>query len=252
MLADRIRAMTAPHWLALFGAIALAWVALYLMSVPAEVRALRDIYGNEFWDSLCTLTPDAAGFLRMTAMWALMSGAMMAPTVLPALATYEDLGRSTDTRMGLLITGYMTVWMGFSVLAAALQLVLLQIGLLDPLGQSAGRLFSALLLAGAGLYQFAPLKEACLSKCRTPLNFFMAHWDEGAWRNGLRLGLVCLGCCWALMGLAFVGGVMNLGFMALATVIMMFEKLPVIGRYVTRPLGGLLIATAGLVAIGVG
>ena len=93
----------------------------------------------------------------------------------------------------------------------------------------------------AGAYQFSPLKAACLAKCRAPLGFFMQHWDEGAWRNGLRLGLVCLGCCWALMALAFVGGVMNLAFMGLATAIMVIEKLPDLGRWLTRPLGGLLM-----------
>ena len=96
----------------------------------------------------------------------------------------------------------------------------------------------------AGAYQFSPVKEACLSKCRRPLSFFMQHWDEGALRNGVRLGLVCLGCCWALMALAFVGGVMNLAFMGLATVIMVLEKLPQVGRYLTRPLGAVLIAAS--------
>ena len=76
----------------------------------------------------------------------------------------------------------------------------------------------------------------------------MQHWDEGPLRNGLRLGLVCLGCCWALMLLGFVGGVMNVAFMGLATLIMVFEKLPDLGRYVTKPLGWLLIA-AGIVRI---
>jgi predicted metal-binding membrane protein len=74
--------------------------------------------------------------------------------------------------------------------------------------------------------------------------FFMAHWDEGAWRNGIRLGFVCLGCCWALMALAFVGGVMNLAFMGLATVIMVLEKLPDIGAWLTRPLGAGLLAAS--------
>ena len=87
-----------------------------------------------------------------------------------------------------------------------------------------------------------------MSKCRMPMTFFMQHWDEGPLRNGLRLGLVCLGCCWALMLLGFVGGVMNVAFMGLATLIMVFEKLPDLGRYVTKPLGWLLIA-AGIVRI---
>jgi predicted metal-binding membrane protein len=81
-----------------------------------------------------------------------------------------------------------------------------------------------------------------------PVTFFMAHWDEGALRNGLRLGAVCLGCCWALMLLGFVGGVMSLGFMGLATVVMTLEKLHA-GAWITRPLGGVLIGTGLVVAL---
>ena len=93
------------------------------------------------------------------------------------------------------------------------------------------------------------MKEACLSKCRRPLTFFLQHWEEGPLKNGLRLGLVCLGCCWALMLLAFAGGVMNLAFMGLATVFMVFEKLPDLGRYVTRPLGVALLAGSVLMVL---
>lgn len=245
MLAARIRTMTGLHWLALFGVILLAWVALLLMSVPQDLRLGAQVYGADFWLALCTTTPDAAGFLRIFAMWSLMSAAMMAPTALPAFATYDELSEAgAETRFGTLVAGYMVVWLGFSLLAAALQLVLFQAGLLGVFGDSRSALLSALLLALAGAYQFTPLKEACLAKCRAPLSFFMQHWDEGALKNGLRLGAVCLGCCWALMLLAFVGGVMNLGFMALATLLMVLEKLPEIGRWLTRPLGVVLMASA--------
>jgi predicted metal-binding membrane protein len=245
MLSDRIRAMGAPHWLALFGLILGAWIVLYAMALPAELRDSARIFGVAFWESLCTLTPDAAGFGRVVLMWALMAAAMMAPTALPAFATYEDLGRSTQTRFGALVAGYLIIWLGFSVLAGGLQMALFGAGLVSAFGDSLSVWLSAGLLLLAGLYQFSPVKEACLSKCRAPLTFFMAHWDEGPWHNGLRLGLVCLGCCWALMLLAFVGGVMNIAFMGLATLIMVIEKLPAYGRLLTRPLGAVLIA-AGL------
>lgn len=239
MFSDRIRAMAAPHWLALFGLILGAWVALYLVSASGAGHAIG------------ALNPGAAGPALIVAMWALMSAAMMAPTVLPALATYEDLGHSgATTGMSRLLAGYLTVWLGFSVLAAVAQMGLFRTGLLDMRGQSVTAGFSAALLAAAGLYQFSPAKAACLSKCRQPLIFFMAHWDEGPWRNGLRLGAVCLGCCWALMALAFVGGVMDLAFMGLATLIMILEKLPEIGRYVTRPLGAVLLIAAGALGLG--
>jgi len=251
MLSRRIRAMGAPHWLALFGMILTAWALLFLMAVPGDLRTMGALYGAGFWRDFCTLTPDGAGFARVWAMWVLMSAAMMAPTVVPALATYDDLSHTgTPTSLARLLAGYLAVWMGFSILAAGAQVALFRADLLDPLGQSASRWLSAGLLGLAGAYQFSPVKEACLSKCRAPLTFFMSHWDEGPWKNGLRLGLVCLGCCWALMALGFVGGVMNLAFMGLATVVMVFEKLPEIGRWVTRPLGALLIAAALAVGLG--
>jgi len=245
VFASRIRAMAAPHWITLFGFILLGWGALFLMAAPEIMREGATLYGAEFWAGLCNLTPDAAGFARITLMWVLMSAAMMAPTALPAFATYDDLGHTTQTHFGALVGGYMLIWIGFSILAAVLQFSLFQAHLVSSLGDSRSSLFSGLLLIGAGAYQFTPLKEACLSKCRAPLTFFMSHWEEGALRMGLRLGAVCVGCCAALMLLAFVGGVMNLAFMGLATILMILEKLPDLGRFVTRPLGVTLIA-AGL------
>ncbi|OAN70587.1 metal-binding protein [Rhodobacteraceae bacterium EhC02] len=242
--------MGAPHWLALFGLILGAWIMLYAMALPDDLRASARIFGADFWESLCRVTPDAAGFGRVVLMWALMAAAMMAPTALPAFATYDDLGRSTQTRFGVLVAGYLMVWLGFSVLAGGLQMGLYGLGLVSAFGDSLSAWLSAGLLLIAGLYQFSPVKEACLSKCRAPLTFFMAHWDEGPLRNGVRLGLVCLGCCWALMLLAFVGGVMNIAFMGVATLIMVIEKLPQYGRVLTRPLGAVLIIAGFFVALG--
>lgn len=248
MVAERIRQMSAPHWLALYGLVLVCWALLALMAVPPDLRDVARIFGGDFWEAFCTTTPDAAGFLRLWAMWGLMSGAMMAPTALPALATYDDLGRSTQTDLGALLAGYLVVWLGFSALAAGLQIGLFSLGWVSAFGDSRSALLSGALLVLAGGYQFSPMKEACLAKCRMPLTFFMAHWDEGAWRNGLRLGAVCLGCCWALMLLGFVGGVMSLGFMGLATVVMTLEKLRA-GAFITRPLGVALIGTGLGVAL---
>jgi predicted metal-binding membrane protein len=250
MIAARIRSMGQVHWIGLYGLILGAWGLLYGMAAPADLREAGAIYGMDLLASLCVATPDAAGFAGLVAMWAIMSAAMMAPTALPAVATYEDLGAAgADTRFAALVGGYLAVWLGFSVLAAGAQLALFDAGLLDPFGSSLSTGLSATLLALAGAYQFTPLKEACLSKCRAPMMFFLQHFEEGPWRNGLRLGAVCLGCCWALMLLGFVGGVMNLAFMGVATVLMTVEKLPSIGRRLTRPLGVALLAAAALVAI---
>lgn len=245
-LAPRLRKMTAPHWLGLYGVILLAWVLLYAMQLPSDLLVAANIYGAEFWEALCRIEPGLAGAPNILLMWALMSAAMMAPTALPAFSTWEDLVQTGRAQgFGLLLGGYLLIWSGFAVLATGTQLALAGAGLLTPLGESASVWLTAALLMGAGAYQFSTLKEACLSKCRRPLTFFMQHWDEGPWRMGLRLGAVCLGCCWALMLLAFIGGTMNLLWMGGAMVLMMLEKLPTIGTVMTRPLG------YGLIALGV-
>lgn len=243
-----IRRMGRLHWLALFLAVLLSWVAVWLMSAPAEMRSLSAIYGAEFWASLCAVGADGTGFVRLWAMWSLMAGAMMLPTALPAFATFDEIPKQQGGRFGFLglVAGYMAIWIGGSAVFAGVQIGLAQSGLADPFGASLSRWFSAAILLGAGLYQFSALKDACLAKCRMPLTFFMQHWAEGPLRMGLRLGAVCLGCCWALMALGFVGGVQSIAFMGVATVLMIFEKLPDFGRYLTRPLGIALIG-AGLI-----
>ncbi|CAN0583977.1 unnamed protein product [Ectocarpus sp. 12 AP-2014] len=241
--------MLGAQWLMLFGAILAAWIVLFAMAIPNELREASRIFGAEFWVALCTVTPDLAGMLRVTAMWLLMSVAMMLPTVLPTFAAYDDLAQSTETDLPKFAAGFLTIWAGFSVLAAGLQMALFQLDLVSSFGDSRSATLTVALLGIAGVYQFSALKEACLSKCRAPVTFFMQHWDDGAWRMGLRLGATCLGCCWALMLLAFVGGVMSLAFMGLATLIMTLEKLPDIGRWLNKPLGFALLGGAVFVAV---
>ncbi|MCG6882692.1 MAG: DUF2182 domain-containing protein [Silicimonas sp.] len=223
------------HWLALFAGLLGLWALLFIMAVPSGLVALDALA------ALCRVTPDAAGYGSAVAMWGLMGAAMMTPTALPAFATYDDLPGTTGAGLMRLVGGYLAVWGSFALAAAALQTGLHATGMIGQYGESRSAWLTAALLAIAGLYQFSPLKEACLSRCRAPLAFFMGRWSEGAFRNGLRLGLDCLGCCWALMLLAFVGGTMNLAFMGLAMLLMAVEKLPTAGTHVSRPLGyGLL------------
>lgn len=244
MRTDWIRAMTGARWIALFGLILLAWVALFFMAAPPDLRIAGRVYGSAALRDLCRVTPDLAGFVRLLLMWALMSGAMMAPTALPALATYDTLPQRHSHGFSRLAAGYLSVWIGFSAVAALAQMALVAADLVSPFGDSRSVLLSAGLLALAGAYQFSPLKQACLSACRSPLIQFFQHWQAGPFWMGWRMGLTCLGCCWALMLLAFVGGVTNLAFMGVAMALMFIEKLPDLGRYVTRPLGGALIAAA--------
>ncbi|MBT8459369.1 MAG: DUF2182 domain-containing protein [Boseongicola sp.] len=242
--------MIGMHWLARFGAIVVSWAALYAMAIPPELREASRIFGSDFWVALCTITPDLAGYGRVALMWLLMSTAMMLPTALPAFAAYEDLTQSgAETNFNALAGGFIAVWAGFAIVAAGLQMALFHFDLVSSFGDSRSVWLSVALLAVAGVYQFTELKEACLSKCRAPLTFFMQHWGETPIQLGLRLGATCLGCCWALMLLAFVGGVMSLAFMGLATLIMTLEKLPDIGRWMSRPLGFALLGAAGLMAV---
>jgi predicted metal-binding membrane protein len=238
-------------WLGFFALVLGAWGVLMWMSAASQLPPGSEAFGADYWRSICAVSPGIAGFPAVFGMWAVMSAAMMAPTALPAFRTYLDLGYAgagSSAGFWALIAGYLFAWMGFSVLAAALQLGLASAGWLRPDGVLLAPGASAALLVLAGLYQLSPAKAACLSKCRAPLTFFVANWRDGAAgaaAMGLRLGLVCVGCCWALMLLAFVGGTMNLAFMGLATLVMVLEKLPDVGRLLTRPLAAVLIV-AGL------
>ncbi len=209
------------------------------------------LYGVDVWRALCAAAAGDAGWPALLAMWSLMTVAMMLPSVLPMLRTYSDLGHAGaggSFGMLALIAGYLAVWQGFAVTAATAQMQLGGAGLLTPAGQSLSHGLDALLFGVAGVYQWSPLKQACVRRCRAPLLFFMQHWRDGAAgavAMGVRHGVDCLLCCAALMTLAFVGGVMNLAWMGVALLLMTLEKLPRVGEWVTGPLGVLLLALSG-------
>lgn len=248
-------------WLTFYAAILAAWAVLFAMQAGSlQTTAGWQSVGQplglplDAFLSLCSATAANAGFGAAVAMWALMALAMMAPTAFPAFRTYAQLTQTAaagSLPLAALVGGYLAVWLGFSVLAGFLQIRLAGQTLLDPFGKSVSNSLNAALLLLAGAYQFSRLKQACLSSCRNPLTFFFSHWQPGARGGlglGLRLGAVCLGCCWALMLLAFVAGTMNLAFMGFAMVLMTLEKLPDIGAKLTAPLGAFLIL-AGLVVL---
>ena len=229
------------HWLVLFSAIVVAWYFMYAMSVPASSG------GDHSWHHTHHGAADAS-VLTLFSMWALMAMAMMAPSFVPTLATYSDVleaGGGKRRNFYALIAGYMLVWLVYAVVATVLQIALAKNALIDPEGRSLSLALNAVLLFGAGGYQFSSFKNACVSQCRTPLAFFVENWREGtagAVTMGIRLGVLCVACCWALMLVGFVGGIMSLLWMGAATLLMTFEKLPQIGRYVTSPIGVLFIA----------
>ncbi|MEM7711876.1 MAG: DUF2182 domain-containing protein [Pseudomonadota bacterium] len=228
--------MTAPHWLALYAGLIAAWILIWSMSTDVSLGTLiRDI---------CITPVTSAGWVGAFAMWMVMAAAMILPTALPAFATYDELSRVSDSGGAvLLVLGYGIVWIFFAAMAATAQLVSSQMEV------STEPWFAALLLTAAGAYQFSSLKQACLSQCRRPITFFMGYWDLGPLKMGLLLGEICLGCCWALMALGLIGGIMSLGFMALATLLMVAEKLSS-GRLLTQIIGVACFMGAGFLAGG--
>ena len=239
--------LRSASWLAFFALILWAWWWLYSMSVHMGMTPFGTMRGMGSMGGMAAMPAmDELGVL--VPMWVIMMAAMMGPTFVPTVQTYEDLiGTGGGTRSGFVgvIAGYFLVWFGFGAAIAMLHALLRQAGLLSAIGGSASVLFSAALLITAGLYQFTTLKDRCLEHCRSPMSHFLANWREGA-LGGVRMGagiaVFCVGCCWSIMLIGFVGGAMNLVWMGIATAIMTLEKLPDIGRRLTLPLGVCFLA----------
>ena len=242
-------------WLGFFAAILWAWWALYTMSTGMGL----DLLGRpgplaeimRRMDPRMGMPMPMAQFWPLFFMWGLMMAAMMLPTLVPSLRAYEDLMSSANgSRAGWLglLTGYFAVWLGFAALIAGVQIALLYSGAIDMLGIATSGWLTAAILLGVGAYQFSRSKEICHGICHAPTMYFLGNWRTGA-RGGLRMGLslgaYCTGCCWGFMVLGFVGGTMSLLWMGLATLFMIFEKLPQIGHRLLKPAGAVLIG-AGL------
>ncbi len=187
-----------------------------------------------------------ANWLAVFAMWTVMMVAMMLPSAAPMILCFAALNRRRDekTRTFLFIAGYLALWTSVSGAAVAAQWGLQSSGLLSPMAVSSSSVFNGALLLIAGVFQFSGLKHACLRACRSPLGFLLSDWSDGlwgAWHMGIRHGLYCLGCCWALMALLFVGGAMNLLWIAALAGLVAIEKLVPKGEVVARALGAIMI-----------
>jgi predicted metal-binding membrane protein len=240
------------RWIALGGLTAvvlLAWVYVW-----------RGAAGMDHAAMAAGALPRAAdpGALALTfVMWTVMMAGMMLPSAAPAILLYgamvhKNLVRGTALpALWTFASAYLLVWTGFSAAASALQALLEQASLMTPtMALASGRL-SALALLAAGVYQFTPLKHACLSKCRNPVQFFIMRWRAGlagGFRMGLEHGAYCLGCCWALMLLLLVAGVMSLAWVALIAAFVFVEKLLPAGR-LTSYMAGAALCAYGLFAL---
>ena len=191
-------------------------------------------------------------------MWAVMMVAMMTPSAAPMVLLFAGVNRKRQKQQGsyvptsVFLLGYLMIWAAFSVLATAAQWGLHAVSLLSPMMVSTSPILGGILLLLAGIYQWTPLKHACLSKCRSPLGFVLNEWREGRWGAfvmGLKHGSYCTGCCWSLMALLFVAGVMNLVWVAAIAGFILLEKVAPAGHRMGRAAGVLMVA-GGMVVLG--
>lgn len=245
------RLLRRDRWLlvlTLSAAIALCWAWLVPMA--------RDMYGPMTGASAWMMTDnwDFPHQVLLFAMWVVMMAGMMLPSAAPTLLLYAGVVRKSPdaarapARAHAFAAGYLVIWIAFSLLATVLQLLLRRWLLLTPMMETGDHIFAGVLLLLAGIYQLTPYKSACLKSCRAPVAFIVEHWKPGtggAFRLGLAHGLYCLGCCWALMLLLFVGGVMNLWCIGLLTVFVLLEKVAPLGALGGR-ISGLLIIALGV------
>jgi predicted metal-binding membrane protein len=198
-------------------------------------------------------------FLAVFVMWAVMMVAMMLPSAAPVILLFAALMRarapsSPLLRAAIFASGYVLVWGVFSLVATLAHMALEHAALLSSAMRTRSAILAGMLLVAAGVYQFTPLKDACLRQCRSPIQFLTRHWRTGlggALRLGLFHGVYCVGCCWALMGLLFVGGVMNVAWVAVLAVFVLLEKTAVLGTRVGRAVSGAGLVAAGAVAIAI-
>ena len=236
-LLNTIRAQASSGLIVWIPAFA-GWLLLYWGATNMDSPAAQLTMPMSDWS--------AANWFAVLIMWAVMMAAMMLPAAMPMVSVFGTLNRSRDEagRTVVFVSGYLALWAAFGAAATAAQWALQTSGLLSPMIVSVSPVLSAALLVIAGAFQFTPLKHACLRACRSPLGFLMTDWRDGLWgaaRMGVGHGLYCLGCCWALMALLFVGGAMNLLWIAALTLLVAMEKLAPKGDILAKALGALMI-----------
>ena len=229
---------------------ALCW--MYLVSMAADMDRAGAM--------MLTITPTlwtGTEFVLMFVMWSIMMVAMMLPSATPMILLFAAVNRRQQTRgrvgtpTAVFVGGYVAVWTAFSLGATILQGLLQAAGVLSPMMATTSTWLGGTVLVAAGLYQWTPLKGSCLRHCQSPLQFITRHWRRGtagAFRMGIDHGAYCLGCCWVLMGLLFVGGVMNLLWIAGLAGFVLLEKV-VPSRWIPRSSGLALVVWGASVLV---
>ena len=229
---------------------ALAWA--YLLHLDREMSAAME-HDQMMADMGMTMDMPwtTIDVVLAFAMWAVMMVGMMTPSAAPVVLLFAGMRRGVGPHpvpavVAAFVSGYLLVWVFFSAAAALAQWGLRQAALLSPMMTTSSAWLGAAILIAAGVYQLTPFKGTCLTHCRSPLGFLMSHWRDGtagALRMGLAHGMYCLGCCWALMGVLFVVGVMNLMWVAAIAGFVLVEKVGPAGIWVARTAGVAMIAT---------
>ena len=222
---DRVILITGLFFIAL-----LSWwyiIYLYRQMYPMNMDAL-------FFAMPMTPSWAAADFFLLFLMWLVMMIAMMIPSVAPLILIFAMVNRQKEAQQNpfvpgiYLLAGYLAAWTFFSLLATILQWALQQIAWLNPMMIVTNKILGSIILIAAGVFQFTSLKQNCLHYCQTPIDFIHRKWKEGrsgAFKMGWLNGLYCLGCCWLLMVILFVSGIMNLLWIALISAFVLLEKL---------------------------
>ncbi len=233
------------------GVTVLAW--LYLILLAAGMVDGPGAMG----EAMANARPipwTAGDFALMVLMWSVMMVGMMLPGATPMILLFAMINREKRETgypfvpTGAFALGYAGAWTAFSLFATILQWALHSAALLSPMLVSTSAVLAGALFIAAGTYQLTPLKHACLKNCRSPVHFIMTRWRSGAGgalRMGLEHGAYCVGCCWFLMGLLFVLGVMNLLWVAALTILVLVEKAAPHGEWTAR-ISGVAMLAAGL------
>jgi len=246
-------------WCCILAVTAVAWAYLFHLHRQMSPGIEHDpMMLAEMATSMATPWTPADVFFTF-AMWVVMMAGMMAGPAAPAMLLFAGMhAQSGGSRMPLIVLtfalGYALVWIGFSAVAALAQWMLHNAALLSPAMTASSSRVGGAILCAAGVYQFTPLKGACLRHCRSPLGFFMTSWRDGttgALQMGMRHGAYCLGCCWALMCVLFVVGVMNLVWVAGLTLLVLVEKIGPAGAVVARVAGAAMVIVGILFLVGV-
>lgn len=199
-------------------------------------------------------------FVLVFIMWTVMMFAMMTPSAAPMVLMYGKMNRRRQAQLkpvwgtAVFFLGYLLVWTAFSAVATLAQGGLHAATLLSPMMETTSPVLGGIILIAAGVFQFTPLKHTCLSHCRTPLGFFMAEWREGRLGTllmGVRHGAFCVGCCWLIMALLFVAGVMNLIWITVIAAYVLVEKVLPGGHKVSWGIGALMIGWGVWMIMGV-